>query len=285
MSRSSLTRTCALLAVLVAAALSPSAAQAETIDANSVPTLGTGNFQFKNGRVDWYYHGSSFQVELWGTLVLDHAAGSCARMRLDYLYHGPFVGTPRYGGEVCAPDGGKNEWSVDLASPDIADIDNVRVSLETKTASHDWSILASNYSPPQPPSDKARLHSKGFDFGDNYFSDITQQTSGSATMYWNRGDGATYTPRLIGTLWLKGVAGVCARMHLTYNDDLGHRIVDKYGGPACAAGNNLQAFNVDLSPYTATNIRSVTVRMQTHASNDSWNDITDASDTVYIDYY
>jgi len=272
------------LAVLVAAALFASVAQAETVDANSVPTLGTSNFQFKSGRVDWYYHGSSFQVELWGTLVLDHAAGSCARMRLDYLYHGPFVGTPRYGGEVCATDGSKNEWSVDLASPDIVDIDNVRVSLETKTASHDWSILDDVYSPPQPPSDKVRLHAKGFDFGNGTYDTVTKQTSGSGTMYWNRGDnGAAYSPRVMGTLFLNGVAGVCARMHLIYNDDLGHKIIDKYGGPACAAGNNLQAWTIDLSPYTATGIRSVTVKMQTQATNGSWNDITGSSDTVYID--
>jgi len=285
MSRSSLTRIGALVAVLAAAALFAGAAHAEVIDQNSVPTLGTSNFQFKDGSVNWYYE-SSFQAELSGTLVMNNAAGSCARMRLDYLYHGPFVGTPRYGGEVCAPDGGKHEWHVDIPTVATADMDNVRVALETKTASHDWAILASNYSPPQPPSDKVRLTSKGFDFGDDYFSDITMNTSGSGTIYWNRGDdGGDYTPRLMGTLWLDDVAGVCARIHLTYYDSLGRDLADKYGGPACAGGNNLQAWTIDLSPYTGTGIRMVTVNMQTQASNGSWNYVDTGwqTNTFYID--
>jgi hypothetical protein len=270
--------------VLVAGALFAASAQAEQIDYNTVPTLGTSNFQFTGGYVNWYYSGTTLEAELRGTLVLKNAAGSCARMRLDYLYHGPFVGTPVYGGEVCASDGDKHEWTVDLVTPSTASIDNVRVSLETKTGSHGWSILDDVYSPPQPPSDTVREHSVGFDFGNGTYDTVTKQTTGSATMYWNRGDnGAAYSPRLIGTLWLNKVAGVCARMHLIYNDDVGHKIIDKYGGPACAAGNDLQAFNVDLSPYTATGIRSVTVRMQTQATNGSWNDITGSSNTVYID--
>src|SRR5262249_53983691 len=101
MSRSTLTRICALLAVLVAAALCASVARAEEVDANSVPTLGTSNFQFTDGNVFWFYSGTALKAELKGTIVLNNAAGSCARMRLDYLYHGPFVGTPVYGGQVC----------------------------------------------------------------------------------------------------------------------------------------------------------------------------------------
>jgi len=68
------------------------------------------------------------------------------------------------GGEVCAPDGGKHDWVVDFTTADNANVDNMKVSLETKTASHDWSILDSAYFPPQPPSDQVRLHSEGFDF-------------------------------------------------------------------------------------------------------------------------
>jgi hypothetical protein len=272
------------LAVLCAAALFASTAQAEQIDFNSVPTLGTSDFQFKTGYVYWYYDGDSFEAELTGTLSLNHASGSCARMRLDYLYHGPIVKT-QYGGEVCAPDGSKNEWTVDLETTPTANIDNVKASLETKTASHDWSILDSAYSPPQPPSDKIRLHADGFDFGDKYWSSVTQETGGSATLYWNRADGAAYTPRLMGTLWLNDVAGVCARMHLTYLDDLGHPLADKYGGPACASSNDLQSWTIDLSPYTAAGISKVTVRIQTQErSNAPWKDIAGSSDSAYIDY-
>jgi hypothetical protein len=276
MSRISI-RKFAALAVLGASALFAGTAQAVQIDYNRVPTLGNSDFQFKTGYVYWYYGGESFQAELRGTLVLNDASGSCARMRLDYLYQGPIVDTT-YGGEVCAPDGGKHEWTVDFDTKETSKIDNVKVSIETKTASH-------AYSPPQPPSDKVRLHASGFDFGDKYWSWITQQTGGSATMYWNRGDGAAYTPRLMGTLWLNDVAGVCARMHLAYKDQVGVRLADKYGGPACATGNDLQSWNIDLSPYTGTDISSVTVSIQTQqGSNAPWKDITGSSDTVHIDY-
>ena len=255
------------------------------IDSNSVPALGTSSFQFKSGgHLDWWHDGGDFHTELVGRLSLNNAGGSCARMLLDSLYHGPIIKT-EYGGEVCAPDGGKHNWVVDFTTADNANVDNMRVSLKTKTASHDWSILDSAYSPPQPPSDQVHLHSEGFDFGDNYWSWVTGETGGSGIMPWNQGDGASYTPRLIGTLWLNNVAGVCARMHLIYNDDLDQKLTDKYGGPACAAGNDLQSWNIDLSPYTSSAIRGVTVRMQTQASNGSWNDIAGAFQTVSMSYF
>src|SRR5262245_62008335 len=114
MSRNTLIRTFAALAVLLAAAVFASSARAtEMITQSSVPTLGTSDFQFEDGYADWNYAGSSLYADLFGTLVLNNSSGSCARMRLDYLYKGPIVYT-YYGGEVCAPDGGKHKWSVDI---------------------------------------------------------------------------------------------------------------------------------------------------------------------------
>ncbi|HST18660.1 MAG TPA: hypothetical protein VLK36_13390 [Gaiellaceae bacterium] len=281
MSRISLS-TFAAVAVLGAAALLAGAAQAEQIDDSNVPTLGTNDFQFKGGSVDWSYFGSSFAAELRGTLVLNNASGSCARMRVDSLYQGPIVDTD-YGGKVCAPDGKKHEWSVLIPTVPTEDIDNVKVSIETKTASHDWAILDSAYSPPQPPSDKVRLHSSDVDFGDKYWSSITSETSGSGTVYWNRADGAAYTPRLMGTLWVDN--GACARMHLTYKDEHGGVLADKYGGPACPTDFDLHSYTIDLSPYTGAYIRSVTVNIQTQElHNGPWADIGSSyAETVYID--
>jgi hypothetical protein len=271
------------LAVLTAALFAGSA-RAVTIDENSVPTLGTSDFQFEDGSLEWSYFDTTFAAELRGTLVLKNASGSCARMRLDSLYLGPIVKTT-YGGEACASDGDKHKWSVLIPTAPTADIDNIKVSIETKTGSHDWQILDSAYSPPQPPSDKVRLHSSQFDFGDDYWSWITSETGGSGTMYWNRKAGTTaYTPRLMGTLWISG--GTCARMHLTYRDEHGGVLADKYGGPACPPDLDLHSFNIDLSPFTATNIHSVTVNIQEQGlHNGPYTDLGPSyAQTVRIDY-
>ena len=285
MSRRSLIRILAALAVLCAAALFASSARAsEMIAQNPVPTLGTNDFQFEDGYVDWIYAGSFLHADLVGTLVLNNTSGSCARMRLDYLYKGPIVYT-YYGGEVCAPDGGKHKWDVDIENDNPwTNVDNVKVSIETKTGSHGWQILDSAYSSPQPPSDKVRLHSDEADFGDNYWSWVTMETSGSGTMYWNRADGNAYTPRLMGTLWLW--MGTCTRMHLTYKDDNGRVLADKYGGEACPNDFDLHPYTVDLSPYTGTNIRSVTVNIQQQGlHNGPYADLGPSyAQTVYIDY-
>jgi len=277
------------LAVLCVAALFAGAANAsEMITQNTVPTLGTNDFRFEDGNVDWIYGGGSLYADLLGTLVLNNASGSCARMRLDYLYKGPIVWT-YYGGEVCAPDGAKHKWNVDIENDNpsvggVRYVDNVRVSIETKTGTHGWQILDSAYFSPQPPSDKVRLHSDEIDFGDNYWSEITMQTSGSGTMYWNRADGNAYTPRLVGTLWTW--MGGCARLHLTYKDENGRVLADKYGGEACPDGFDAQPYSVDLSPYTGTNIRSVTVNIQEMGlHNGPYADLGPGyAQTVYIDY-
>lgn len=285
MSRHSLIRTFVALAVLCAAALFASSARAsEMVTQSPVSTLGTNDFQFEDGYADWIYGGSSLYADLFGTLVLNNASGSCARMRLDYLYKGPIVYS-YYGGEVCAPDGGKHKWDVDIENDNPwTNVDNVKVSIETKTGSHGWQILDSAYFSPQPPSDKVRLHSGESDFGDNYWSWITMETSGSGTMYWNRADGNAYTPRLMGTLWL--YMGGCTRMHLTYKDENGRVLADKYGGPACPNDFDLHPYTVDLSPYTGTNIRSVTVNIQEQGlHNGPYADLGPSyAQTVYIDY-
>jgi len=289
MSRSSLIRTFAVLAVLGAAALFAGTARAsEMITDNTVPTLGTNDFQFEDGDVDWIYGGGTLYADLGGTLVLNNASGDCARMRLDYLYKGPIVWT-YYGGEVCAPDGGKHKWNVDIENDNpsvdrggVKYVDNVKVSIETRTGSHDWQILDSAYFSPQPPSDKVRIHSSEADFGDDYWSPITMETSGSATMYWNRADGNAYTPRLMGTLW---VQYTCTRMHLTYKDENGHVLADKYSGNACPDDFDVHAYAIDMSPYTSPNIRSVTVQIQQQGlHNGPYYDLGPSyAQTVYID--
>jgi hypothetical protein len=85
----------AVLAILaVAAAVLTGSIQAATIDQDSVPTIGTSSFELDNGTVYWQFANGRYDAHLTGTLRLDNANGSCARV---------------HGGTVCAPDGNAHQ--------------------------------------------------------------------------------------------------------------------------------------------------------------------------------
>jgi hypothetical protein len=69
MSRRPRIHTFAAVAVLFAAALFVSAAAraSEMIAQNGVPTLGSNDFRFEDGDVDWIYGGGSLYADLVGT--------------------------------------------------------------------------------------------------------------------------------------------------------------------------------------------------------------------------
>jgi hypothetical protein len=113
--------------------------------------------------------------------------------------------------------------------------------------------------------------SKGVDFGGPQWSSFSSEPTGFASLYWNRGDGAEITPRLIGSIWLNNVAGLCTRMNLRYYTEAGALLAERHGGSGCAADDDLHAVSVDLQPYTSTQIYKVEVQLQTQRSNGSWN--------------
>jgi len=277
----------AVFAVLVAAAavMAGSArASSALIDVDSVPTIGGSSFSFNYGMVDWWLGDGRFNPDLSGTLNIDNANGSCARMRLEYFSNNVSIAV-KYGGTVCAPDGGSHAYSVDLDPYSDARIDLLKVSVEKKTASggSDFSIVESAYVAPQTSSDSIEIDSGGVDFGGGKFSTILAEPTEKATMYWNRGSGADYTPRLMGYIWLNNVAGLCARMNLRYYTESGSFLAEKHGGSGCAADNNLHAISVDLQPYTTSQLGKVVVQLQTQGSNGSWNLV--GSDTATIDQF
>jgi hypothetical protein len=263
----------AVLAALVgAAALLTGSIQAATIDEDTVPTIGTSSFEFENGTVNWHFANGTYDAHLTGTLRLDGASGSCARMRLEYFHNGASIAV-RYGGSVCAPDGNAHGYSVDLDPYSDPTIDLLKVSVEKQTASggSGYSIVESTYVSPATWPDEIEITSQGVDFGGGKFSTFTSEPTEYGTVYWNRGDNGEITPRLMGDIWLNNVAGLCARMNLKYYTESGTFLTEKPGGSRCAADNNLHAIGIDLQPYTSTQVGKVTVQLQTQGTNGSWN--------------
>jgi hypothetical protein len=273
----------AALAVLVtAAAVVTGSGQAAMIEHESVPTIGNDSFKFEKGDLYWHLTDGKYSAHLVGTLRLNDANGSCAKMRLEYFHKGASI-ISKEGGEVCAPDGKANEWSVDLDPFSNADIDLVKVSVEKKTAAggSSYSIVQSAYFSPGTSPDDVEIDAKGVDFGATVFSSITSRPDGAGELYWNRGDGADITPRLLGAFWLNNVAGLCARMNLRYYTESGSYITEKPGGSYCAPDNNTHGVNVDLQKVTSSQVAKVEVQLQTQGTNGSWNVV--GSKTVTID--
>jgi len=263
----------AVLAVLVVAAtVLAGSIRAALVDQDSVPTIGTSSFEFKNGTVYWHFGNGRYDAHLTGTLRLNDANGSCARMRLEYFHNGASIAT-KYGGSVCAPDGKDHDYSVDLDPYSDPTIDLLKVSVEKQTASggSDFSIVESTYVSPATWPDAIKIPSQGVDFGGDQFSTLTSQPTKYGSVYWNRGENGDITVRLMGYIWLNNVAGLCARMTLKYYTESGTFLTEKPGGSGCAADNNLHAVGVDLQPYTSTQVAKVTVQLQTQGSNGSWN--------------
>ncbi|MFN8110475.1 MAG: hypothetical protein U0Y82_11625 [Thermoleophilia bacterium] len=267
-------RLIATLAALAAAATLAGSAQAtdyaEEIDQDSVPTIGNSSFQFRSGWVDWFFGSGWYSANVTGTLTLDDADGSCARMRLETFHDGVSMATG-YGGSVCPSDGRKHDYNVDLWAPDDPDIDLMKVSVQKQTNGKDWSIVESAYVDPGFHSDGVSLSADGVDFGDGRF--FLGTTMGYGTVSFARSDGGYLTPRLTGTLWLNNVSGVCARMTMTFRTQSGTFLATKEGGRVCAPDNDLHAFGIDLAPYTSRNIHWVDIGVQTQGSNGSWNDV------------
>src|SRR5262245_55264315 len=274
--------TLAVVAAAVAAVLAGSV-KAATIDWDDVPTLGTSSFKFTKGEVFWHLSNGKFSAHLQGTLTMNDANGSCARMRMEYFADNVSIQV-RTGGIVCAPDGKSHDYSVDLY-PDYynADVDLLKVSVEKQTAAggSNFSIVESAYVAPNTTSDSVEITSQGLDLGGDQWSVITGAPSREATMYWNRGNGADYTPRLMGDIWLNNVAGLCARVNLRYYTESGSYLNSKPGGSYCAPDNNLHAVSVDLQPWHSDQIGKVEVQLQSQGTNGSWNNV--GSKTVLIE--
>lgn len=284
MTRSKLTIALAAVAATMAFAAS---AQASVIDTDSVkltgddydfggPTLVLGA-PTTSGDLKFDYTGGQIKPHLTGTLHIDDASGTCARMHLDYRDRNGTSLRIEHGGTVCVNDDKHHEFSVDLQPYSDSRIASVLVQLEKETVGG-WFVVDNATYAANTFADNVRITEDGLDFGQtNTF--LLSGPTGSGSMQWTLIDGKV-TPRLTGSIYINNSSGVCSRMNLRYLTSSGAFVDSRSGGEVCADDNGLHQFTVDLDPYTSNKIGKVQVQLQSQGSNGSWN--TAGSQTVSI---
>jgi hypothetical protein len=276
----------AVLAIAAAGAFTGSA-QASIIDYDAVKLtavdydFGSSGYAFAEptGSGDLHFHHESggIRPHLLGTLHLNNADDTCARMRLEYYDDtGAWLQT-RYGGEVCAFDDQHDSWSVDLDPYKDPDIDSVRVSVQRENLSG-WATVASSTYTADTHDDSVRITESAMDFGNDNWSALGYPV-GSGEMSWEL-DGSQVTPHLTGVLWQNNSLGACARVNLRYLTETGAFLTERAGGTVCASTNGPQGWSVNLDDYSSNKIGQVTVQIQRLAANDTY--VTVGSQTVSI---
>jgi hypothetical protein len=82
---------------------------------------------------------------LSGTLYINNASGTCARMRLEtYDVNHVFVNS-RNGGTVCAPDGALHSWTVYFATSASSAITHAHAVLQVQNTNGTYSDAGTDY--------------------------------------------------------------------------------------------------------------------------------------------
>jgi hypothetical protein len=275
------------LAAVAATMAFAGTAQASVIDTDSVKLTGT-DYDFGNGTLvagsptgsgdlKFDYTGGVIKPHLTGTLHIDDASGTCARMHLDYRDRSGTSLKIEHGGTVCVNDDQHHEFSVDLQPYSDNRVASVLVQLEKETVGG-WFVVDNASFTANTFDDDVKITEDGVDFGKTN-SFLTSGPTGSGTMHWGLVDGQV-TPHLTGSIYLNNSSGACARMNLRYLTTSGSFWTSRSGGEVCADDNGLHQFTVDLDPYTSNKIGKVEVQLQTQGSNGTWN--TAGSQTVSI---
>src|SRR5688572_18390280 len=142
-------------------------AQAAVIDTDRPKLTGTG-YDFGNGtfvagsptgggRLEFALKDGQIEPRLTGTLHVNDADGTCARVKLAYRDRGNDALTdPAYSATKCVDDDHHHEYDVDLDDYADNEIDNVRLSVQKKTASG-WSTVESETFPVDTSDDKVKI--------------------------------------------------------------------------------------------------------------------------------
>jgi hypothetical protein len=279
-------RTLTLVLAATAAAAFAGSAQAAVIDTDSVELNGTG-YDFGNstfiagsptggGDLEFDFSNTKLTPRLEGTMHVNDADGTCARMRLQYKDASGDVLATEYGGTKCVEDDQHHEFSVDLDPYADDSIASVKVSVQKQTATG-WSTVDSSTYEADTHDDNVKITEDGVDFGSSSFG--VGAPTGSGEIDWDLDDGDV-TPRLTGSLHLNNSSGVCARVNLRYLTEAGTFLTARAGGSKCADDNGHHSWSVDLDPHTSNKIGQVRVQLQTQGNDGSWN--TAGSDVVSI---
>jgi hypothetical protein len=275
----------ALLIFMLSIVLIESNVQAQNIGVSMI-NIKEPKFEF-DGWLTWNISDGQMQPSLHGDLDLHDAEGLCGRMRLDF-YGGAHVSlTTKHGGSKCADSDKRLHWEINLIPYDSNGdpygsnkIDEIKVSIEKKTASQDWTTIGSKTVRLSNLHDKVKITEDGFDFGGETFVAGAPTNSGDVAWTWSEGQ---VMARVTGRLHLKNVAGACARLQIEYfaYDDI--LLATKAGGKRCASDNARYWKNVDLSPYSDGKIAYIKIHLQTLSSDGTWRTVgTDSARYVNV---
>jgi len=273
-----LTRTLIVTLATGAALGAAGPAEAVVIDTDRPKLTGTG-YDFgngtlaagsptKGGRVEFDLRNGRIRPRLTGTLHIKDADGTCARIKMRYRDKGNATLTdPVHSPTKCVDDDRHHEYSVDLHSFADDEIDNVKVTLQKKTASG-WSTVESETFAIDAADDKVKITEDGIDFGDLSFE--LGAPIGHGEIEWDL-DGTDVKPRLLGGLHLNNSSGACARVNLHYLTVAGTFLASRADEELCAPDNGHHLRHIDFSPHRSNKIAKVQVRLETQGSNGSWN--------------
>jgi hypothetical protein len=165
-----------LTLALAAMAVLATSAQAAVIGTDSVK-LTASNYDFggstfvagaptSSGKLEFKLSGGKLTPHLKGTLHLDDADGTCARMRMRYFdaQGDELTDDPKYGGKVCENDDRHHKYSVDLDPFRHRSIDTVEVALQRETVSG-WSTVSFARYAAHTHLDTVKITADGVDFG------------------------------------------------------------------------------------------------------------------------
>jgi hypothetical protein len=232
--------------------------------------FGDGTWAFsgydKDGKVKWMVDENDVTPSVTGKLALFAVENECARMRLDYYTSSDTLLATRYGGTVCAPTNGINEWSVDLSPYTSDQTRKLKVSVEHQLSNLTWAIVNSQtvslntYVDDQVDvsyADGTGVY--GIGFGGSAWSG--GQTSDYGTVTWTM-SGGQIRPHLVGYLHAESAAGDCLRMRLDYYADNSVYLYTLTGGTVCANDNSHYRWSVDLDGYAADSIQHVRISIE-----------------------
>lgn len=267
-----------LVCVLCVVWVQPSA-YAKYVDSSWFFKINKDKFEF-DGKLKWTIEDGVVKPYLGGELYFEDAGGLCGRMRMDFYGGHHALLTTKYGGTQCVKVEKRQGYTVSLLSYESNKVNEVKVSIEKKTASKDWTIIGSETVKLSTVHETVKITDDGFDFGGQTFVLGVPTTGGDVAWTWNEGKA---TPRVTGTLHINNAASACARIRIKYftNDDV--LLEKKFGGKKCAHDNAHHTWPIVLGPYGNGKLHHITVSLQTLGADDNWRTIgTDSSSYRYV---
>jgi hypothetical protein len=192
------------------------------------------------------------------TIHLKNAGGDCARARvIAYDSSGAEIGRD-FSDTECASDNSLQSFDVDERGQSGAA--SVKVTLQSLT-DLGWTAVGSRTLThgPTVDTDDVTINRATFDFGSGAFTGGNPAEPGTLT--WTVSGQGTIATRLTGKLYINDT-DTCARMRMGFYALDGTYLTSKHGGTVCGVNDELRQYNVNLAPYSHSQLVEVRVSIQ-----------------------